>query len=60
MTGIEVRSTDPDCRRSAGRANAEVKAAAAQSALWYPPDPSSVEICSIAATLRRTLVACVA
>lgn len=27
--------------------NAEVKAAAAEHDLWYPPDPSSFEICSI-------------
>jgi len=30
-----------------GRLNAEVKAAAAEHGLWYPPDPSSFEICSI-------------
>jgi glycolate dehydrogenase FAD-linked subunit len=30
-----------------GAFNAEVKAAAAQYGLWYPPDPSSYEICSI-------------
>jgi len=30
-----------------GAFNAEVKAAAAQYSLWYPPDPSSYEICSI-------------
>ncbi|MCX6470080.1 MAG: FAD-binding protein [Corynebacteriales bacterium] len=30
-----------------GLLNAEVKAAAAQHGLWYPPDPSSFEICSI-------------
>jgi len=30
-----------------GLLNAEVKAAAAQVGLWYPPDPSSFEICSI-------------
>jgi glycolate oxidase len=30
-----------------GALNAEVKAAAAQHGLWYPPDPSSYEICSI-------------
>ena len=30
-----------------GAMNAEVKAAAAQHGLWYPPDPSSYEICSI-------------
>ncbi|WP_168706618.1 FAD-binding oxidoreductase [Gordonia paraffinivorans] len=30
-----------------GMLNAEVKAAAAAAGLWYPPDPSSFEICSI-------------
>ncbi|KXT57914.1 MULTISPECIES: FAD-binding oxidoreductase [Gordonia] len=30
-----------------GMLNAEVKAAAAEKGLWYPPDPSSFEICSI-------------
>jgi glycolate oxidase len=30
-----------------GAFNAEVKAAAAELGLWYPPDPSSFEICSI-------------
>ncbi|HJY46643.1 MAG TPA: FAD-binding oxidoreductase, partial [Propionibacteriaceae bacterium] len=30
-----------------GAFNAEVKAAAAEQGLWYPPDPSSYEICSI-------------
>ena len=30
-----------------GLLNAEVKQAAAQHGLWYPPDPSSYEICSI-------------
>ncbi|MFE3289433.1 FAD-binding oxidoreductase [Rhodococcus sp. NPDC059234] len=30
-----------------GLLNAEVKAAAADHGLWYPPDPSSFEICSI-------------
>jgi glycolate oxidase len=30
-----------------GAFNAEVKAAAAAYGLWYPPDPSSYEICSI-------------
>ena len=30
-----------------GLYNAEVKKAAAQHGLWYPPDPSSFEICSI-------------
>ena len=30
-----------------GAFNTEVKAAAAEHGLWYPPDPSSYEICSI-------------
>ncbi|WP_131786629.1 FAD-binding oxidoreductase [Protofrankia symbiont of Coriaria ruscifolia] len=30
-----------------GLLNGEVKAAAAEHGLWYPPDPSSFEICSI-------------
>ncbi|MBN9619139.1 MAG: FAD-binding protein, partial [Actinobacteria bacterium] len=30
-----------------GALNAEVKAAAARHGLWYPPDPSSFEMCSI-------------
>jgi glycolate oxidase len=30
-----------------GALNADVKAAAAAHGLWYPPDPSSFEICSI-------------
>ena len=30
-----------------GLFNAEVKAAAAEHGLWYPPDPSSFEFCSI-------------
>ncbi len=30
-----------------GAFNAEVKVAAAEHGLWYPPDPSSFEICSI-------------
>ena len=34
-----------------GLLNAEVKAAAREHALWYPPDPSSFEICSIGGNL---------
>src|SRR6266496_819019 len=30
-----------------GALNAEVKTAAAEHGLWYPPDPSSFEMCSI-------------
>jgi glycolate oxidase len=34
-----------------GLLNAEVKAAVARYGLWYPPDPSSFEICSIGGNL---------
>jgi glycolate oxidase len=47
MRAIEI---DEDCRVAVvepGAFNAEVKAAAAEHGLWYPPDPSSYEICSI-------------
>ena len=47
MRAIEV---DVACRVAVvepGALNAEVKAACAEHGLWYPPDPSSYEICSI-------------
>ena len=47
MRAVEI---DTDCQVAVvepGAFNAEVKAAAAKEALWYPPDPSSYEICSI-------------
>jgi glycolate oxidase len=47
MRGIEI---DPLTRTAVvepGLFNAEVKAAAAEHGLWYPPDPSSFEFCSI-------------
>jgi glycolate oxidase len=47
MRAIEI---DPDTKVAVvepGAFNAEVKAAAARHGLWYPPDPSSFEICSI-------------
>ena len=47
MRAIQV---DPATRTAIvepGAFNAEVKAAAAEQGLWYPPDPSSFEICSI-------------
>ena len=47
MRAVEI---DPDCQVAVvqpGAFNAEVKAAAAKVGLWYPPDPSSYEICSI-------------
>lgn len=47
MRAVEV---DLDCQVAVvepGAFNAEVKAAAREHGLWYPPDPSSYEICSI-------------
>ena len=47
MRAIEI---DPDCQVAVvepGAFNAEVKAASREHGLWYPPDPSSFEICSI-------------
>ncbi|WP_432994340.1 FAD-binding oxidoreductase [Dactylosporangium sp. CA-233914] len=43
-------TVDPASRTAVvqpGLFNAEVKAAAAEHGLWYPPDPSSYEFCSI-------------
>ena len=47
MRSVEV---DADCQVAVvepGALNAEVKEAAAVHGLWYPPDPSSYEFCSI-------------
>ncbi|MGI9155102.1 MAG: FAD-binding oxidoreductase [Marmoricola sp.] len=47
MRAIEI---DTACRVAVvepGALNVEVKAAAVAQGLWYPPDPSSFEICSI-------------
>jgi glycolate oxidase len=47
MSAVEI---DTDCQVAVvepGALNAAVKAAAAEHGLWYPPDPSSYEICSI-------------
>jgi glycolate oxidase len=47
MTAVEI---DPLCQVAVvepGAFNKDVKAAAAVEGLWYPPDPSSFEICSI-------------
>ena len=47
MRSVEV---DPVARVAVvqpGALNAEVKTAAAEHGLWYPPDPSSYDICSI-------------
>lgn len=47
MRAIEVDPATRTCVVEPGLLNAEVKAAVAEHGLWYPPDPSSYEICSI-------------
>ncbi|QZY28160.1 FAD-binding oxidoreductase [Nocardioides coralli] len=47
MTAVEI---DPTCQVAVvepGAFNVDVKRAAAEHGLWYPPDPSSYEFCSI-------------
>ncbi|WP_066910289.1 FAD-binding oxidoreductase [Millisia brevis] len=47
---MRALAVDPVTRTATvgpGLLNAEVKAAVAEHGLWYPPDPSSFEICSI-------------
>src|SRR5207237_7345837 len=47
MTRIEIDPVTRTAVAEPGALNAAVKAAAAEHGLWYPPDPSSYEICSI-------------
>lgn len=47
MKAIEIDTASRVAVVEPGALNAEVKAAAAEHGLWYPPDPSSFEICSI-------------
>lgn len=47
MRRIDVDPLTRTAVAEPGLMNAEVKAAAAAHGLWYPPDPSSFEICSI-------------
>ncbi|MFZ2511068.1 MAG: FAD-linked oxidase C-terminal domain-containing protein [Gordonia sp. (in: high G+C Gram-positive bacteria)] len=47
MRGIVVDTTTRTAVCRPGMLNVEVKAAAAAHGLWYPPDPSSFEICTI-------------
>ena len=60
MRAVEI---DPACQVAVvepGALNIDVKRAAAEHGLWYPPDPSSYEICSIGATWPPTRAACAA
>ncbi|WP_138997582.1 FAD-binding oxidoreductase [Rhodococcus zopfii] len=47
MRGITVDPVTRTAVAQPGLLNAEVKQAAAEHGLWYPPDPSSFEICTI-------------
>ncbi|GAA5167976.1 MULTISPECIES: FAD-binding oxidoreductase [Amycolatopsis] len=47
MCDIEVDPVTRTLVTGPGALNAQVKAAAAAHGLWYPPDPSSYEFCSI-------------
>jgi glycolate oxidase len=51
LRSIEVDPAAMVATAGPGLLNAEVKAAAAEHGLWYPPDPSSYEICSIGGNL---------
>jgi len=47
MRAVEVDTTARVAVAEPGALNVEVKRAAGEHGLWYPPDPSSYEICSI-------------
>jgi glycolate oxidase len=47
MRSVEIDVAARVAVVEAGAFNVDVKAAAAQHGLWYPPDPSSYKICSI-------------
>jgi glycolate oxidase len=47
MRSVEIDAATRVAVVEPGAFNADVKAAAADQGLWYPPDPSSYEFCSI-------------
>jgi glycolate oxidase len=47
MNTVEIDAASQVAIAQPGAFNADVKRAAAEHGLWYPPDPSSFEICSI-------------
>jgi glycolate oxidase len=51
MRAIEIDPASQVAIVEPGALNVEVKGAAAEHGLWYPPDPSSYEICSIGGNL---------
>ena len=51
MTAIEIDVPTRTAIVEPGAINIDVKSAAAEHGLWYPPDPSSYDICSIGGNL---------
>jgi glycolate oxidase len=51
MRALEIDRAAMVARVGPGIRNVELKQAAAEVGLWYPPDPSSFEICSIGGNL---------
>jgi glycolate oxidase len=51
MTAVSIDPFSQVAVVEPGALNADVKRAAAEHGLWYPPDPSSFEICSIGGNL---------
>ena len=51
MRAVEIDTSCQVAVVEPGALNVEVKQAAAEHGLWYPPDPSSYEICSIGGNL---------
>lgn len=51
MRAVEIDPVSQLAIVEPGALNVEVKRAAAEHGLWYPPDPSSFEICSIGGNL---------
>ncbi len=51
MRHVEIDAAAMTATVGPGLLNAELKAAARAHGLWYPPDPSSFEICSIGGNL---------
>lgn len=51
MRRIEIDPETRTARVEPGALNRDVKAAALEHGLWYPPDPASFEICSIGGNL---------
>src|SRR5699024_10666237 len=47
MRATEINPATRTAIVEPGAFNTDVKAAAAEHGLWYPPDPSSFEFCSI-------------